>query len=93
MLSYSPYDNVESKEYPHILITAGLNDPRVQYWEPAKWLAKLRVTKTDHNRLVMKTNMGAGHFGASGRYEYLKENAFEFAFIIDTLLNRKERKP
>jgi oligopeptidase B len=92
MLSYSPYDNVEAKEYPHILVTAGLNDPRVQYWEPAKWLARLRVTKTDHNRLVMKTNMGAGHFGASGRYEYLKEIAFEFAFIIDTILNKTERK-
>jgi oligopeptidase B len=88
MLSYSPYDNVEAKEYPHLLITAGLNDPRVQYWEPAKWLAKLRVTKTDHNRLVMKTNMGAGHHGASGRYEYLKEIAFQFAFIIDTIQNQ-----
>jgi oligopeptidase B len=89
MLSYSPYDNVEAKDYPNILITAGLNDPRVQYWEPAKYLAKLRVTKTDQNRLMMKTNMSAGHHGASGRYEYLKEIAFEFAFIIDTILNKR----
>jgi oligopeptidase B len=91
MLSYSPYDNVEAKDYPNLLITAGLNDPRVQYWEPAKWLAKLRVNKTDQNRLIMKTNMGAGHQGASGRYEYLKETAFEFAFIIDTILNKYKR--
>jgi oligopeptidase B len=88
LLSYSPYDNVEAKDYPHILITAGLNDPRVQYWEPAKWLAKLRITKTDQNRLLMKTNMGAGHHGASGRYDYLKEIAFEYAFIIDTILDQ-----
>ena len=85
MLSYSPYDNVEAKAYPHLLITAGLNDPRVQYWEPAKWTAKLRATKTDTRRLVLKTNMGAGHGGASGRYDLLKEIAFEYAFILDTL--------
>lgn len=83
MLSYSPYDNVEAKNYPNILITAGLNDPRVQYWEPAKWTAKLRETKTDNNTLLLKTNMGAGHGGASGRYEALKELAFEYAFVID----------
>ena len=83
MLSYSPYDNVEAKEYPHLLVIAGLNDPRVQYWEPAKWTAKLRATKTDQNVLLLKTNMGAGHGGASGRYEYLKEKAFEYAFLID----------
>ncbi|MCP4570549.1 MAG: S9 family peptidase [FCB group bacterium] len=83
MLSYSPYDNVEAKAYPNILITAGLNDPRVQYWEPAKWTAKLRAHKTDTNRLLLKTNMGAGHGGASGRYDYLKEIAFEYAFILD----------
>ena len=85
MLSYSPYDNVEAKDYPHILATSGLNDPRVQYWEPTKWVAKLRATKTDHNRLLLKTNMGAGHAGASGRYDYLREMAFDYAFIIDTL--------
>lgn len=85
MLSYSPYDNVEAQVYPHLLVTAGLNDPRVQYWEPAKWAAKLRVTKTDNNRLLLKINMGAGHGGASGRYDFLKEIAFDYAFILDTL--------
>jgi oligopeptidase B len=85
MLSYSPYDNVEAKDYPHVLITAGLNDPRVPYWEPAKWTAKLRATKTDTNRLLLKTNMGAGHGGASGRYDFLKEIAFDYAFILDVL--------
>ena len=85
MLSYSPYDNVDAQPYPHLLITAGLNDPRVQYWEPAKWTAKLRATKTDDTRLVLKTNMGAGHGGASGRYDLLKEIAFEYAFILDAL--------
>ncbi|MFC1475697.1 S9 family peptidase [Candidatus Zixiibacteriota bacterium] len=85
MLSYSPYDNVEVMAYPHLLITAGLNDPRVQYWEPAKWAAKLRSLKTDDNLLILKTNMGAGHMGASGRYDYLKEYAFEYAFILDRL--------
>lgn len=82
MKSYSPYDNVEAKDYPAMLITAGLNDPRVCYWEPAKWTAKLRALKTDNNVLLLKTNMGAGHSGASGRYERLKEIAFEFAFLF-----------
>ena len=81
--SYSPYDNVEAKDYPNMLITAGLNDPRVQYWEPAKWTTKLRALKTDDNILLLKTNMGTGHFGASGRYDYLKEITFEYAFIFD----------
>ncbi|HEY9882226.1 MAG TPA: S9 family peptidase, partial [Thermosynechococcaceae cyanobacterium] len=79
MKSYSPYDNVEAKDYPNLLITAGLNDSRVAYWEPAKWTAKLRSLKTDHNCLLLKTNMGAGHGGASGRYDSLKEIAFEYA--------------
>ncbi|MBW4657932.1 MAG: S9 family peptidase [Drouetiella hepatica Uher 2000/2452] len=83
MKSYSPYDNVEAKDYPALLITAGLNDPRVSYWEPAKWTAKLRDLKTDSNILLLKTNMGAGHGGASGRYEQIKEIAFEFAFLLD----------
>lgn len=83
--SYSPYDNVEAKAYPDILITAGLNDPRVQYWEPAKWTAKLRALKTDDNLLLLKTNMGAGHGGASGRYDMYKETAFEYAFMLDRL--------
>jgi oligopeptidase B len=85
MKSYSPYDNVEAKHYPHLLITAGLNDPRVKYWEPAKWTAKLRSLKTDNNTLLLKTNMGAGHGGASGRYESLKELAFEYAFVLNWL--------
>lgn len=85
MLGYSPYDNVEPKDYPEILVTAGLNDPRVQYWEPAKWVAKLRTVKTDDNRLILKTFMGAGHFSSSGRYDYLKDTAFEYAFVLDTL--------
>lgn len=85
MLSYSPYDNVEAKEYPHMLITAGLNDTRVQYWEPAKWTAKLRRLKTDNNRLLLKTNMGAGHGGASGRYDALRELAFEYAFVLNLM--------
>lgn len=83
MKSYSPYDNVEAKVYPAILATAGLNDPRVQYWEPAKWVALLRTRKTDDNPLLLKTNMGAGHGGASGRYDYLEETAFEYAFLLD----------
>lgn len=83
MKSYSPYDNVEAKAYPNLLITAGLNDSRVAYWEPAKWTAKLRSLKTDTNVLLLKTNMGAGHGGASGRYESLKEIAFEYAFLLD----------
>ncbi len=83
--SYSPYDNVAAKDYPDLLITAGLNDSRVKYWEPAKWTAKLRELKTDNNLLLLKTNMSAGHGGASGRYESLKEIAFEYAFIFDRL--------
>jgi oligopeptidase B len=81
--SYSPYDNVTAQDYPALLITAGFNDPRVSYWEPAKWAAKLRDLKTDDNILLLKTNMGAGHAGASGRYEKLKEVTFEFAFLLN----------
>jgi oligopeptidase B len=83
--SYSPYDNVEAKPYPHMLVTAGLNDPRVAYWEPAKWTARLRARKTDGNRLLLRTNMGAGHGGASGRWDYLREVAFKYAFVLDVL--------
>jgi len=79
---YSPYDNVRAQPYPPLLVTAGLNDPRVTYWEPAKWVAKLREFKTDDNVLLLKTNMGAGHGGKSGRFESLLETAEEFAFIL-----------
>jgi oligopeptidase B len=85
MLSYSPYDNVRPTAYPHMLITTGLNDPRVAYWEPAKFAAKLREMKTDNNLLLLHTNYEAGHAGASGRYDYLKEVAIDFAFLIDRL--------
>ncbi len=85
MIEYSPYDNVEAKDYPAILVTAGYNDPRVQYWEPAKWTAKLRALKTDNNLLLLKTKMETGHFSASGRYDYMKDFAFIYAFILDTL--------
>jgi oligopeptidase B len=80
--SYSPYDNVEAKAYPAIFAYGGLTDPRVTYWEPAKWVAKLREMKTDGNLLVLKTNMSAGHGGASGRFEALKEIAVDYAFAI-----------
>ena len=83
MLSYSPYDNVEAKEYPNLLITGGLHDSQVQYWEPAKWAAKLRALKTDKNRLLLKTNMDAGHGGASGRFKRHHETAFSYAFLLD----------
>ncbi len=83
MLSYSPYDQVEPQEYPHLLVTAGLHDSQVQYWEPAKWVAKLRATKTDDNRLLLYTNMEAGHGGASGRLSRQKETARNYAFLLD----------
>ncbi len=81
--SYAPYENVWPQEYPTMLVTGGLNDPRVSYWEPAKWVAKLRALKTDHNVLLLKTNMGSGHFGPSGRYEGIKETAFDYAFLLN----------
>ncbi|WP_396170071.1 S9 family peptidase [Flavobacterium sp.] len=83
MLSYSPYDNVIAQNYPNMYIATGLHDSQVQYWEPAKWVAKLRATKTDKNILVLDTNMDAGHGGASGRFEALKELAKEFSFLLD----------
>ncbi|MDA1082106.1 MAG: S9 family peptidase [Gemmatimonadetes bacterium] len=82
MRSYSPYDNVEAKAYPRMLITSGINDPRVAFWEPAKWIAKLRAVRTDSNTLLLKMQMGAGHGGPSGRYERLKEQAFRYAFML-----------
>jgi len=83
MLSYSPYDNVEAKDYPAMLVTTGLHDSQVQYWEPAKWVAKLRDMKTDQNLLMLWTNMDYGHGGASGRFQRYKEVALEYAFLID----------
>ena len=81
--SYSPYDNVTKQDYPNLLVIAGLHDSQVQYWEPAKWVAKLRTHKTNNTLLLLKTNMDAGHGGASGRFESLKEDALEFAFLLD----------
>lgn len=85
MRSYAPYENIGTTRYPHMLVTAGLNDPRVAYWEPAKWVARMRATTAPGSVLLLKTNMGAGHGGASGRYDYLKEIAFEDAFILHHL--------
>ncbi len=85
MLSYSPYDNVEAKHYPALLVTTGLHDSQVQYWEPTKWVAKLRAMKTDDNPLIFHINMDYGHGGASGRFEWIKETALEYAFIFDQL--------
>ncbi len=81
--SYSPYDNVRAQNYPALFVTAGLTDPRVTYWEPAKWVARLRALKTDDNLLVLKTNMDAGHGGAAGRFDRLRETAAAYAFVID----------
>jgi oligopeptidase B len=85
MKSYSPYDNVRDADYPAMLVTAGLNDPRVSYWEPAKWVAKLRDTKRDGKPLLLQTQMGAGHSGPSGRYESWREEAFVTAFVLSQL--------
>ena len=82
MLSYSPYDNVAPQSYPAILALAGLTDPRVTYWEPAKWVARLRATMTGGGPVLLKTNMDSGHGGASGRFDSLKDTALEFAFAI-----------
>ena len=91
MKSYSPYDNVEAKDYPNMLITTGFHDSQVQYWEPAKWVAKLRDLKTDANILIFKTDMDSGHGGASGRFESLKEDALEYAFILKCEANHKNK--
>ncbi|MEY4270920.1 MAG: Oligopeptidase [Pseudomonadota bacterium] len=85
MLSYSPYDNVTAQAYPPMLVSAGLNDPRVTYWEPAKWVAKLRATRTNDAALLLRTNMGAGHAGKSGRWGSLREDAEEYVFVLTQL--------
>ncbi|MEA2705360.1 MAG: oligopeptidase [Gemmatimonadaceae bacterium] len=85
MRSYSPYDNVERKAYPWILVTTSLNDSQVGYWEPAKWVAKLRALKTDSNPLLLKVNMAGGHGGSSGRYDVIRERAFRYAFMLDAV--------
>ncbi len=82
MKSYSPVDNVEKKAYPNLLVLTGLHDSQVQYFEPAKWVAKLREMKTDNNKILFHTNMDAGHGGASGRFDYLKEVALQYAFLL-----------
>jgi oligopeptidase B len=83
--TYSPYENIRNTDYPHVLITTGLNDPRVAFWEPAKFTARLRELKTNDKTVLLRTNFDAGHAGASGRYDFLKEIAFEYAFLIDTV--------
>jgi oligopeptidase B len=85
MFSYSPYDNLQAKPYPDLLVKTSFNDSQVMYWEPAKYVAKMRALKTDHHVLLLKTNMGAGHGGASGRYDRLKEAAFDYAFILNEM--------
>ena len=83
--SYSPYDNIEKKNYPNMLITGGLNDSQVLFHEPAKYAAKLREMKTDNNLLMLRINMDSGHGGATGRFDYLKEEAFNYAFVMDRM--------
>ena len=83
--SYSPYDNIEAKDYPATLITTGYFDSQVQYWEPVKWIAKLREYKTDNNPLLLHCEMGAGHGGQSGRFRRYRETALEYAFILDLI--------
>ena len=83
MVSYSPYDNVKKQNFPNIYVSTGLHDSQVQYWEPAKWVAKIRSMKTDNSVLFLDTNMKAGHGGASGRFEAIKELAKEYCFLLD----------
>jgi len=89
ILSYSPYDQVKAQDYPNLFITTGLHDSQVQYWEPAKWIAKLRELRTNDNRLIMYTDMEAGHGGASGRFKRQRDTARDYAFFID-LANRDD---
>ncbi len=92
MLSYSPYDNVSRKDYPAMLVTTGLWDSQVQYYEPVKWVAKLRALKTDRNRLLLHVEMQAGHGGKSGRFQRYREIAMEYAFLLDELAGDKKRR-
>ncbi|MDP8991549.1 MAG: prolyl oligopeptidase family serine peptidase, partial [Actinomycetota bacterium] len=85
MKSYSPYDNVEAKPYPAMFVTAGVNDPRVSYWEPAKWVQRLRERTTSGNPVLLKTEMGAGHMGPSGRYDAWRDEAQVYAFVLDAV--------
>jgi len=82
MKSYSPYDNVVAMDYPNMLVTTGLHDSQVQYWEPAKWVAKIREFKTDNNLLLLKTNMAAGHSGKTGRFQKIEESALYYSFFL-----------
>ena len=92
MLAYSPYDNLQAKKYPAMLVKTSLHDSQVMYWEPAKYVAKLRALNRDANLLLLHTNMAAGHGGASGRYDYLKEIAFDYAFLLGQLgIENKEK--
>jgi oligopeptidase B len=93
MKTYSPYDNVEAKAYPRLLVTTSLNDSQVMYWEPAKWVAKLRATKADTNPLYLRVNMKGGHGGSSGRYDRLREAAFRYAFMLDAVGRADAPKP
>jgi oligopeptidase B len=81
--AYAPYEQIEARDYPRILVTAGLNDPRVMYWEPAKWVAALRETTTGSEPILLKTEMGAGHGGPSGRYDAWRDEALVLAFLLD----------
>ena len=93
MLSYSPYDNVREQPYPNILITAGLYDPRVAYWEPAKWASKLRSMKTnDDTDIVAKFDIDSGHFSASDRYKYIREKCYDQSYVLDKLGLSKKAK-
>ncbi|MGH9000530.1 MAG: prolyl oligopeptidase family serine peptidase, partial [Acidimicrobiia bacterium] len=83
--SYAPYDNVVAQDYPDLLVRGGLNDPRVSYWEPAKWVARLRATRTGASRLILQTEMGAGHGGPSGRYDAWRKEAFVYAFLLSAV--------
>jgi oligopeptidase B len=85
MMKYSPYDNVKAQKYPNMLVKVSLNDSQVPYWEGAKFAAKIRSMKTDSNTVLLKTNMGAGHGGASGRYDALRETAFDYAYMLQNM--------